>query len=73
MGDVTEHAHPYVEKGIKEAVSGKSGFRKFTDMMFSRAVTTGLLKADQKIKMYFPQIWDTERILANPTELVDAF
>ena len=73
MGDVTEHAHPYVEKGIKEAVSGKSGFRKFTDMMFSRAVTTGLLKADQKIKMYFPQIWDTERILANPTELVEAF
>lgn len=74
MGDMTPHANTIVEKGLKKAVGDRRrGYRHFTDMMFERAVRVGLLREDQRVGNYFPQIWDADKILSNGSQLIVKF
>ena len=67
-----QKAHPndVVEQAIVRATKG---YRGYFDKMVSRAIRTNLLSDKQKIENYFPQIWDTDAILANPQGLREAF
>ena len=59
-----------VIRAVDEAIDGYSQFLKD---MFTRAVATKLLRADQYIDSYLPQIWNREAIIADPERLVQAF
>lgn len=59
-----------VLRAVDEAIDGYS---KFLKDMFTRAVATKLLREEQYIDSYLPQIWNREAIIADPERLVAAF
>ena len=59
-----------VSKAVEEAVAG---YHSFYESLFSRAVSVGVLKKDQYIDSYLPQIWNREAIIENPMRLRAAF
>lgn len=69
-GKLSSSLDPDIAKAVEKA---SRGYNNFYREMFERAVKVGLLKADQKITSYLPQVWDQQAIINNPQALIDAF